>query len=120
VSLDITIRSAPCAHCGHGAESFQWNCTYNVSPMVHAAAMTAGLTEEEYPGGSLLAGIEGRAGDYAPRLARIIAALDADPERFRAMDAPNGWGTYDNLVPALRELLAALQERADWTVTTWR
>lgn len=34
-----------------------------------------------------------------------IELLKSDPNRFRVYDSPNGWGTYDQFVPWLEELL---------------
>lgn len=49
-----------------------------------------------------------------------LAALEADPVRFKQHDAPNGWGKYDNFVPWVRKLLAACVEYPDATVRTSR
>lgn len=42
-----------------------------------------------------------------------IAQMEADPERFRALDAPNGWGTYEHFLPWLKEVLEACEENPD-------
>jgi len=60
------------------------------------------------------------AGHCAPTLAAAIAELERDPAKYQAMDSPNGWGTYEHLLPALRELLAAFEAHPKATVVVWR
>lgn len=119
MSLDVYMSVAACPHCGAPKRDVcDWNYTYNCTEMVcDAAARALG------PGPwaqRMLGGIEGRAGDYAPTLRATLAALEADPARYRAMDPVNGWGSYDGLVTQLRELLAALDRWPDARVRTWR
>lgn len=49
-----------------------------------------------------LDGLTGPEG--AALLDRIIRGLEADPERFQAMNPPNGWGDYDSLVRVLKDM----------------
>lgn len=119
MSLSLYIEDKPCPHCHRSDETYSWNYTYNVSSMLALAARDAGFTEAEYSG-QLLAGIEGRAGDYASKLRRLIDALRADPEKFRAMNPSNGWGDYDRFVEQLDNLLAQLELRPDAEVRTFR
>ena len=60
-----------------------------------------------------LDGLSGPEG--AALLDRIIRSLEADPERFRAMNPENGWGDYDSFVKLLTEMRDAVPE---WP-TTW-
>ena len=70
-----------------------WNYTSNCGPMWRAAGID-------------LAECHGRdAGRCAEELRAAINTLKADPARFQAMNPPNGWGSFDTLVPALEELL---------------
>lgn len=56
--------------------------------------------------------------DGAALLDRIIRGLEADPERFRAMNPENGWGDYDSLVKVLTEMRDAVPEwPTTWTVS---
>jgi hypothetical protein len=90
-----------------------WNYTHNVNGMIAAAyeAVTGQRTEQ--CGGPLgpvigaawwdrLDGMTGAQG--AEYLGQIIKGLEADPPRFRAMNPPNGWGSYDSLLEVLREM----------------
>lgn len=84
-----------------GAEPYyldlDWNYTSNVAPMWRAA-------------GANLADFHGKtAGECAPILRAGIETMRADPARFTAMNPPNGWGSYERLLPALDELLAAFE-----------
>jgi hypothetical protein len=49
-----------------------------------------------------LDGVSGQLG--AAYLASIVEGLESDPERFRGMNPPNGWGEYDGLLRVLREM----------------
>lgn len=70
-----------------------WNFTSNCVPMWRAA----GADLAEFAGKT--------AGQCIPTLADAIAQMTRDPATYKAMDAPNGWGTYDTLMPALGRLL---------------
>jgi hypothetical protein len=85
-----------------------WNFTSNVSRMWRAA----GADLAEFHGKS--------AAECAPVLRSAIAVLEADPDRFSAMDSPNGWGTYRQLVPALRRLLGLFEAHPKTTVAVSR
>lgn len=97
----------------HGNCVGDWNYTHNTNDMI-AAAYTA-ETGEDVPecGGPLgkvigsawwrrldgATGSEGRA-----YLAEVIRGLEVEPNRFREMNPPNGWGDYDSLLDVLREM----------------
>lgn len=85
-----------------------WNFTSNVAPMWRAA-------------GADLAEFDGRtAGDCLPVLVAAIAEMEALPGKFRAMDSPNGWGTYDHLLPRLRVLADQFRAHPKATVRVSR
>lgn len=118
MSWDATLYAVTevthCPDCGHELEKprreqspiCDWNYTHNVAPMIYRALEGAGI--ELAPGESWwqrLSGMDGPEGrDY---LAAIITRLEADPDRFRAMNPPNGWGCYDGpngVLPVLRRM----------------
>lgn len=102
MSYDISLSIGTGA--GNQHEVYDWNFTSNVAPMWRAA-------------GADLAGFDGKtAGDCIAVLATAIGTMEAEPDRFGAMDSPNSWGTYDDLLPALRELLEAMQAHPATTV----
>lgn len=87
---------------------YDWNYTSNCAPMWRAA-------------GADLAEFHGKtAADCAPILDVAVETMAADPDRFRKLDAPNGWGTYDTLLPRLVELLDAMRRHPATTVRVWR
>ena len=69
------------------------NVTYNLSPMLRAA----GLPPWE--------SFKGAPASEAGGVFRSVAErLRAAPERFEALNPPNGWGTYEGAVEALEQL----------------
>jgi hypothetical protein len=97
-----------CGSCGHAIVDV--NFTHNVNPMIRAAADAASQTIKWYEGFDDLTGVEGR--EY---LDAVITELEANPWDYRGMDALNGWGTYDQLLPVLRKMRDAVPEYP----TTW-
>lgn len=85
----------------------EWNFTHNTSRMIYTALPLL------KPWWAQLSGLSGPEG--AAFLHGIIKGLEADPERFRAMNPPNGWGDYDSLVAVLTAMRNAVPE---WP-TTW-
>ena len=85
-----------------------WNFTSNCAPMWRAAGID-------------FAAISGSTAYWVtPYLELAIENLKADPDRFRAMNAANGWGIYDQLIPALEELLAEWRRHPMATVSVSR
>jgi hypothetical protein len=39
-----------------------------------------------------------------------IAEMEEDPARFKAYSSPNGWGTYEDFLPWLKEVLKSCEE----------
>lgn len=70
------------------------NYTHNCNGMIR----DAGFTEWPY------AVEDWSAARLADELDSAIRNLEADPKRYRAMDPPNGWGSYDSLLPVLRKV----------------
>src|ERR1051326_392138 len=69
-----------------------WNYTSNCALMWREA-------------GADLAEFDGRkAKDCLTFVIDAVAELKANPKKYRAMDPPNGWGSYDSLLPAIVEL----------------
>jgi hypothetical protein len=104
MSYDIDIlttdRDLMCPHCG-GAVGHQtagtiytWDPTYNYGPMFRAACGTDD-------------GVRGWNGktvaEVLPMLEAMYEALVADPRKFRALEPANKWGTYEELIPCLRD-----------------
>ena len=106
-----------------------WNYTHNTNEMIASALYDIGVgdafTSGSGPLGSAIGptwwkrldGCDGATG--AKFLTDLIVQLDSEPARYRAMNPPNGWGSYDTLLPVLREmLLASLTEvPSTWLVS---
>jgi hypothetical protein len=72
------------------------NSTHNLGPMGRAAG---------YPGHALMDGAPVTEAGGVFR--KVAEALRSDPERFRAMNPENGWGTYEGLVEVMDTLALA-------------
>ena len=108
MSLDIYVREPDCEHCGHKGASTNINITYNLGRMWRAAGFDDAACDE------------GEAGEIVHMIELAIANLRADPERFRAMNPANGWGTYEGLIDALDLLRAACTAHPNGRLSTWR
>lgn len=53
------------------------------------------------------------AADLAEKLEPAVDLMRNDQARFRAYDSQNGWGTYDQFLPWLEQLLNACRENSD-------
>jgi hypothetical protein len=129
-TLEVTDTTA-CPHCGGAVSTAtydveDWNYTHNTNGMIAAAyeAVSGEQTEEcDGPLGPVIGAawwrrLDGASGgDGAAYLGQIIKGLEADPERFRAMNPENGWGDYDRLLKVLHDMRAAVS-RHDLP-TTW-
>lgn len=93
MSWDLYVT---CSHCGRGGGGF--NYTHNTNPMMSAAGCDPGAFD----------GL--RAFEAMPKLRALLAELEAHPDKYRAMDPENGWGSYDSLLPVLREIETAVAE----------
>lgn len=97
MSYDIHLE----INCGvpeHNAVVWDdWNYTSNCAPMWRAA-------------GADLAEFDGHtAQECTAVLEMAVGELKANPEKYKKMDSPNGWGKYENLVPRLDVLLDAFR-----------
>ncbi|MFD9950823.1 hypothetical protein ACFWYW_58985 [Nonomuraea sp. NPDC059023] len=98
MSYDISL------HIDTGAPEDEWptaidvgNYTANVSVMWRTAL-----------GGTSLRAFDGaNAGESAPALAAAVKAMEGDPECYREMNPPNGWGNYEGALDYLRALAEA-------------
>lgn len=89
------------------------NITHNLTQMAEAVGLYGVLWRPEENGITT-------AEQLIDPLKAGIAALRAEPVRFRALSAPNGWGTYDHFLPFLQRLLLACQEYPDARVEASR
>ena len=92
---------------------FNYNITHNLGRMAGEAGLYQPLWEPDVIGAK-------QARQLVPLLREGLARLEAEPDRFRAFDAPNGWGKYEHLVEFVRAYLKACEEFPDATVETSR
>ncbi|MFE4857323.1 hypothetical protein [Streptomyces sp. NPDC056670] len=84
------------------------NYTSNVSPLWSEAL------------GRRLADLkDANAGDSLPALKRAVAAMEADPDKYRPMNPKNGWGDYEGALQYLRELRNACTAYPNATIHIW-
>jgi hypothetical protein len=102
VSLDVYLTCDCGRSCCRG-ELFSANITHNLNRMADEAGIYQALWRpEELKIAS--------AGDLIPMLRDGLAQLNADPARFEAFNAANGWGLYEHLVSFVELYLAACEE----------
>jgi hypothetical protein len=106
MSYDIYLygdeKDAVCPHCDNvyrkREELFSANYTFNCGAMWR----DAGLDIKSFKGR--------RADECLPLLQAALTNLEADPARFKAMNPPNGWGSYETSLPWLKALADAMRE----------
>lgn len=84
------------------------NVTYNLGPM---------LREARFPDWHALIGAP--ASETGGMLRSVAARLRADPERFRALTPPNGWGTYEGAIEFLDRFAAECAAAPKATIGGW-
>lgn len=102
-----------------------WNCTHNLNRHIEAALRDIGYELPLYEGSSslhaavagdpkrvawysVLNGMDGPTGkEY---LCKILTQLRKDPEKYKELDPPNGWGDYYGLIKILDEMIARVPE----------
>jgi hypothetical protein len=107
MSLDFTLKRV------QPVEVFSSNITHNLTIMAEAAGIYQCLWRPEE------LGIK-QAGELVGPLGVGLTKLVSDPEHFRQFDSPNGWGTYDNFVRFVQEVLRACIENPDAEVEVSR
>ena len=100
MSLDVYLTAV------RPTEVYWANITHNLNKM----AMEAGIYEALWRPEEL--GIT-KAYQLIDPLWEGLELLKSDPERFEAFNAPNGWGTYPNLVDFVEKYLTACRENPD-------
>jgi hypothetical protein len=85
------------------------NITHNLNKMAGAV----GLYEILWPPKGIDTVLASR---MIPLLEKGIKELESDPEKYRAFDAPNGWGKYDDFLGFCRDLLSQCERYPDAVV----
>lgn len=113
MSLDLYLTPDPCPHCGMGDEGYCFYTTHNHTEMANAVGLYMPLWRPEKIGITM-------AEQLIPHLEAGIAELKAYPQHYKRMDSPNGFGTYDQFVPILEQLLAKCREMPSASVRASR
>lgn len=87
------------------------NITHNLTTMADEAELYRPLWRPKECGVAV-------ARDLIGPLYRGIRQMERNPLYFRQFDAPNGWGTYDQFLPWLRELKQRCEDYPDAEVVT--
>jgi hypothetical protein len=82
------------------------NYTSNVGPM-WADALGGRLLREYH---------DAPCSEAAGPLAEAVQRMEVDPERYRVMNPPNGWGNYEGALAYLRELAEACARHPKCTI----
>lgn len=91
---------------GESLTSEGLNYTHNVSPMWCAAGVYEVLYESDGQ----------RAGDTLETLRAGIRDMENHPEKYRAMNPPNGWGGYEGALRFLRDWQAECAKHPNATI----
>lgn len=123
MSLDVylegppTTRECDCPRCGnqHTTEVkevlYENNITHNLGKMAREAGLYEVLWDPDE--GSI-------ACNLIPKLKAGLELLKSDPEKFKKLNPPNGWGTYESLVSFVGSYLRACEENPSAKVSVWK
>lgn len=118
MSLDVALTGpgtdveCTCQCCGHKHTRkdreflYEANITHNLGSMARVAGIYECLWHPEK------AGII-KARYLIEPLWNGLERLRAEPERFKKLNPPNGWGAYEDLVEFVRDYLAACIKHID-------
>lgn len=79
------------------------NITHNLGTMWQEAGIYDALYNS--------AGMQ--ASEVLPVLVNGLSDMIANPEKYKKLNSPNGWGLYENAVPWLAELIKGFNENPD-------
>lgn len=103
MSLDVDLYFDVVDLPGARHVVYEDNITHNLATMADAAGVCAAMWRPDELGLT-------RAAQLIPFLRDGLLRLLARPDRFRALNAPNGWGTYDDLVRFVENYLEACEK----------
>ena len=107
MSLDISLSAV------RPTEVYSDNITHNLTGMASAAGLYRAMWRPEELNIS-------KAGELIPILASGLQALLADPEKFTAMNPPNGWGDYSGFLDSVQKYLEACRAHPDADISVSR
>ena len=119
MSLDVHLNRRNKIECECGrthyyeSEQVYWaNITHNLTAMADAAGIYKELWRPDEIGIEV-------ARQLIKPLSTGLDRLKADPEKYEAFNASNGWGLYKDFVLFVEKYLAACIETPDAAVSVW-
>lgn len=107
MSLDVSLmKTMP-------AEVFTANVTHNLAEMADKAGIYKHLWRPEELGIT-------HARELIDPLCEGLKKMKADPDGFRELNPPNGWGSYDRFVPWIEEYISACEKNPDAEISISR
>lgn len=113
MSLDVQLIEHLCPQCGRGDRVYSANITHNLIEMAKAAGIYDAVWNPEDNGIR-------QAYQLIPIIETGIKLMESDPERFKKFDSPNGWGSYVNFVPRLKDYLKACRNYPEANISVDR
>ena len=107
MSLDVTLTAI------RRTTVYDANITHNCNEMADAAGIYKHLWRPEEIGIT-------HAAQLIEPLKAGLALMRSDPDRFRALEPENKWGTYDQFIPWVDRYLTACMESPDAEVSVSR
>lgn len=94
-------------------EVFYANITHNLGTMAQHLGIYECLWRPDENGYK-------KAHEIIYPLEQAIALMENSPDFYKQFDAKNSWGTYDQFLPWLKNLLKACEENQDADIEIWR
>lgn len=107
MSLDVYLSVV------QSVDVYSANITHNLNSMAKEAGIYEHLWHPEEIGIT-------KASQLIDPLRLGLMLMKSDPERFKAFNAKNGWGLYENFVPWIERYLAACEENPEAEVRASR
>jgi hypothetical protein len=107
MSLDVDLED------DKGNMLYSSNITHNLGPMAREAGIYACLWRPDENGIT-------KASQIIEPLQNGLMLLVLDPQRFKQLDSPNGWGKWEHFLPFCAEYLRACKEHPDANVRVSR
>jgi hypothetical protein len=107
MSLDFTLSRK------QETDVFDTNITHNLGDMADKAGIYYALWRPEEKGWK-------KAKDIISTLEKGLKSLKAKPKYYKKFSAKNGWGTYEQFVPFVEEVLNACRNYPDAKISVSR
>jgi hypothetical protein len=106
MSLDVSLRV-------DGEDVFSASITHNLNKMAAEAGIYKHLWRPEEIGAT-------RASQLTEPLRVALALMCERPSHFETLNAPNGWGLFENFLPWVAKYLEACIAHPDAEIRVWR